>query len=88
LGAGEVGAIFLAKELPADLTLMDEWKGRRLAAEEGLAVVGCIGILEELYRRGVLKDLRQIYKELLQQNIRIDLRTLQDSLKHFGLESL
>lgn len=45
LGAGEIGAIVLAKELPADLTLMDEWKGRRLAAEEGLAVVGCIGIL-------------------------------------------
>ena len=88
LGAGEMSAIFLAKELHADLTLMDEWKGRRLASEEGLAVVGCIGILEELYRRGEIKDLRESYQELLRQKIRIDLRTLQSSLKHFRLACL
>ena len=88
LGAGEMSAIFLAKELHADLTLMDEWKGRRLASEEGPAVVGCIGILEELYRRGEIKDLRESYQELLRQKIRIDLRTLQSSLKHFRLACL
>jgi predicted nucleic acid-binding protein len=88
LGAGEVSAVFLAKELSADLTLMDEWKGRRLATEEGLAVVGCIGILEEFYRRGEIKDLRATYQELLRQHIRIDMRTLQSRLKQFGVASL
>jgi uncharacterized protein len=88
LGAGEVSAVFLAKELHAEITLMDEWKGRRLASEEGLAVVGCIAILEELYRRGEIKDLRESYQEILRQKIRIDLRTLQSSLKHFRLASL
>jgi predicted nucleic acid-binding protein len=88
LGAGEISAIFLAKEVAADLIIMDEWKGRKLALEEGLRVVGCIGILEELCRRGEIQDLRQLYRELLSQNIRIDLRTLQESLKQFGLESL
>lgn len=88
LGAGEISAVLLAKELAADLMIMDEWKGRKLAFEEGLTVVGCIGILEELCRRGEIKDLRQIYQELLRQNIRVDLRTLQDSLKQFGLASL
>lgn len=88
LGAGEVSAVFLAKELHADLTLMDEWRGRRLASKEGLAVIGCIGILEELYRLGEITDLRENYQELLRQNIRVDLRTLQSSLKHFGLASL
>ena len=88
LGAGEISAVFLAKELAADLTLMDEWKGRRLALDEGLAVVGCIGILEELYRRGEFADLRYVYQELLRQNIRVDLRTLQGSLKQFGMASL
>jgi uncharacterized protein len=88
LGAGEISAVFLAKELAADLILMDEWKGRRLAIDEGLAVVGCIGILEELHRRGDVADLRNAYQELLRQNIRVDLRTLQDSLKQFGLASL
>jgi predicted nucleic acid-binding protein len=88
LGAGEISAVFLAKELAVDLILMDEWKGRRLAMEEGLAVVGCIGILEELHRCGDVADLRHAYQELLRQNIRVDLRTLQDSLKQFGLASL
>ena len=85
LGAGEISAVFLAKELAADLTLMDEWKGRRLAVGEGLAVAGCIGILEEIYRRKEIADLRQVYQELLRQNIRVDLRTLQGSLRQFGL---
>ena len=67
LGAGEVSAVFLAKELRADITLMDEWKGRRFAVEEGLTVVGCIGLLEELHRRGEIKDLRGNYQELLRQ---------------------
>jgi uncharacterized protein len=88
LGAGEISAIFLAKELSADLTLMDEWKGRRLAIKEGLAVAGCVGILEELFRRGHISDLRQVYGELLRQNIRVDLRTLQTSLQQFDLASL
>jgi uncharacterized protein len=51
LGAGETSAVLLAKELQADLILMDEWKGRRMASEAGLSVVGSVGILEELFRR-------------------------------------
>ncbi len=88
LGAGEISAVFLAKELTADLILMDEWKGRKLAVEEGLAVAGCIAVLEELYRRGDIKDLRDAYQELLHQKIRVDLGTLQAGLKQFGLASL
>ena len=53
-----------------------------------MSVVGCIGILEEMYRRDEIKDLRQIYQELIRQNIRVDLRTLQASLKLFGLKAL
>jgi predicted nucleic acid-binding protein len=88
LGAGETSAVVLATELQADLVLMDEWKGRRLATESGLAVVGCVGILEELYRRGEIQDLRQVYEKLLRQGLRIDLRTLQASLKQFNLRTL
>jgi len=88
LGAGEISAVLLAKELAADLTLMDEWKGRRLAVSEGLAVVGCIGILEELHRRGEIADIRHVYQELLRHNIRVDLRTLQSSLSQLKLPPL
>jgi uncharacterized protein len=88
LGAGEVSAVLLAKEMRADLILMDESKGRKLDVAEGLTVAGCVGILEELYRQGDIGDLRHIYQELRLQKIRIDSRTLEASLKHFGLASL
>jgi uncharacterized protein len=84
LGAGEVSAVILAKQLRADLVLMDEWKGRKLAVEEGLQVVGCIGILEQLHVKGILPDLKLTYSKLLEEGFRIDSRVLQNSLKKFG----
>ena len=62
LGAGEVSAVQLAKELNADIILMDDWKGRQLATESGYAVTGCVGILEELYRDGKIEDLSRCYQ--------------------------
>ena len=85
LGAGEVSAVALAKDLSADLVMIDEWRARRFAQDEGLAVVGCIGILENLYDRGLMSDLRRAYEQLIQSKTRIDLRTLQNSLAKFGL---
>jgi predicted nucleic acid-binding protein len=43
--AGEAEAIALAEEIKADRLLMDERKGRRLAREHGLAVVGLLGVV-------------------------------------------
>lgn len=43
---GEEAAIALAREIHADLLLMDDAVGRRDAAERGLRVVGTIGVIE------------------------------------------
>jgi uncharacterized protein len=88
LGTGEVSAIVLAKELGADVVLIDDWKARRCAFEEGLRVVGCIGILEDLYAKGHLSDLRVAYQQLIYQKTRIDLQTLNRSLAEFNLNPL
>ena len=85
LGRGEISAIFLAKELSADLVLMEERRARRYAQAEGLAVVGCVGILESLFEHGYVKDLREIYQRLIQHKTRIDAQTLQHSLAKFKL---
>ena len=45
LGPGEVAAVQLARELNAQVVLMDEWRGRRYAEEADLIVFGCIGIV-------------------------------------------
>jgi predicted nucleic acid-binding protein len=88
LGAGERGAILLAKATNADLTLLDESKARRIARDAGLSVVGCIGLLEAGWRSGIVRDLRQAHTELLRQGIRLDLKLLQDSLAKLGLPGL
>ena len=88
LGGGERGSILLAKALPADLVLLDEWKARRVAHNAGLSVVGCLGVLEVGARKGLVFDLRSAYLDLLRQGIRFDLGLLQKSLARFGLPKL
>jgi predicted nucleic acid-binding protein len=88
LGAGELSAVFLARETEADLVLLDEWKARRYAVAQKLTVIGCVGILESLFRTGRLDDLRESYSRLLAEKIRIDLATLQRSLMKFKLPPL
>ena len=88
LGAGERGAILLAKSLPADLVLLDEWKARHVAQAAGLPITGCLGVLEAGARKSLVANLRQAYVDLLRQGIRFDIKLLQDSLARFGLPKL
>jgi len=88
LGGGERGSILLAKALPAELVLLDEWKARRVAQKAGLSVVGCLGVLEAAARKGLVPNLRSAYLDLLRQGIRFDLRLLQESLARLGLPKL
>ncbi len=87
LGAGEVSAVILAKEIGAELVLIDERRARRYAKAKGLSVIGCVGILEMLHRRRHLADLRGAYTRLLDIDFRIDRRALHESLARVGLQT-
>lgn len=54
LGSGESAAISLAKSLPARFILLDERKARRIAASQGLVVVGTLAVLVRANRQGLL----------------------------------
>lgn len=88
LGAGELSTILLAKELTASLALIDERRARRLAATEGLAMIGSIAVLESGYRKKYVSDLWATYQQLLAANIWIDQKKLNQSLASFGLSPL
>ena len=51
---GEAEAIALARELHADRLLIDERRGRKLAAQEGVAVIGLLGVILLARRNGLI----------------------------------
>lgn len=84
LGLGELSTILLAKEIHATVVLLDDFSARKLAKAEGLKVRGSVGLLETLYLRGYLPDLRTEFRQLLTHSY-IDQRLLDLRLQSLGL---
>lgn len=85
LGIGELSTIILAREVSAQAVLLDDYKARQLAENYGLHIRGTVGILETLYRRGYLSDLRGAFQKLLANNVYIDRRLLNRRLQSLGI---
>jgi hypothetical protein len=66
LDRGEAEAIALAMELQADLTLLDERDGRKLAKALGLKVIGVLGILLRANKEGKLSSLPDVINALVE----------------------
>ena len=80
LHSGEREAIILAEQLGADLIVLDEKLGRRVATGRGLRVTGTLGVLKEASARGLI-DLPSAVERLRQTTFRASPRLLQNLLK-------
>lgn len=67
LDQGEAQAVALAVEIKADLLLVDERRGRRVAQRFGIKVIGILGILVEAKKRGLIPVVRPALDDLLNQ---------------------
>lgn len=65
LDLGESEAIALAVELKADILVMDEYQGRRLAQEHGVTIIGLLGILIGAKKRGYIKSVKAHMEDLM-----------------------
>jgi predicted nucleic acid-binding protein len=80
LDRGESEAIVLAKNINADLIIIDERKARRIAKDVGLKVTGTLGILVEAKQQGLIKELESLLDELMDNNIRISKKLYMEIL--------
>ena len=65
LDLGEAEAIALALEMKANLLLLDERRGRKVASRFGFRFIGLIGMLVEAKRKGYIAALKPVLNELI-----------------------
>ena len=61
---GEAEAIELAQELHANRLLIDERKGRKLALQEGVPVIGLLGVVLLAKRKSLIPSARTLIERL------------------------
>lgn len=81
LDEGEANAIALAREINADLVLLDEKEARRVAKRLGLRIVGTLGILILAKRKGYLKLVRPLIDKLKKMGFRLSDEVIRNSLR-------
>ncbi len=67
LDRGEAEAIALAIQLKADLLLIDEKQGRRVANNLNITLTGILGILITAKQKGLIKDVKPLLEKLKNQ---------------------
>lgn len=82
LDLGEAEAIVLAREMRADILLMDELKGRAVALREGIPLIGLIGVLLQAKRRRLIPSVRQLIDRLESEaKFRVSMEIKQTAIK-------
>lgn len=71
LDLGESEAIVLAKENNISDILMDEYKGRKIAKDNGLHPIGTLGVLIQAKKKKLIKKVKPEIDTLIDNHIRI-----------------
>jgi predicted nucleic acid-binding protein len=84
LDKGEAEVLGLAKEMKADLLLIDEEKARKGAVIAGFEVMGIVGLLLVAKNLGLIDKIKPHIEELKRKKFRIGDKIVMEGLKKAG----
>lgn len=84
LDMGEAEVLVLAREIDADLLIIDESAARNLGAAAGYRIIGLVGILVLAKRQNLLPKVKPILDELITKKFRIDKKIYERGLQLAG----
>jgi hypothetical protein len=84
LERGECATLALAAEVKANLLLLDEKPARKVALQQGLAVIGSLGVLLLAKSNSVIREVKPILDALLESGMRLDGNLCAEVLRRAG----
>jgi predicted nucleic acid-binding protein len=84
LEKGEAEVLVLAKELNADLILLDEEKVRKSAVIAGFEIMGLLGLFILAKNLGLIHEVRPLIDKLMIKKFRISDKIIEKTLKKAG----
>lgn len=89
LDEGESEALIMYDEQNADVLLMDEQKGRRVAKRLNVRHIGTAGVLMLAYDKGIIQagKVRECMDIMLANNIRLGKSVCNTVMEHMGLDA-
>jgi len=84
LGLGESEAIALAKEIKADLIILDDEKARKIAKSEGIRITGLLAFLVQAKENSITKRVKPLLDGLREKGFFISDDLYQDVMQKAG----
>lgn len=84
LDKGEASAITLALEIKDSLLIIDERKGRKIAEQLGIQIIGTLRILLFAKEKNIISSVKEVITELQQSEIRFSTAIIKEILSLAG----
>lgn len=81
---GEVEVMILAKEIAADVVIIDDANAKKHAKYLGLPVTGTLGVLIKAKQKGYIDELKPILQRMVEKGIYISQSLVELCLKQVG----
>jgi predicted nucleic acid-binding protein len=84
LGAGESAVLAWASSHPGCTAILDDGKGRKLAQELGLPLIGTLGVVLRAKRRGLIPHARPVVERMIANGMYLSPSVVQKALALVG----